>query len=192
MVWQKEWFFIVSLIAIVGGVTTLVPFSRRMFKKEGAEREVFTLTSTAFEHNEEMPSFYTCDGSDFSPPLAWKNPPPGTQSFVLIFHDPDALGGNWIHWVVYDLPVTVLKLEEHAVVSSLGGKSGYNSWDNQTYGGPCPPLKRHKYIFTLYAVDIPQLDVKHPVNESVVQKAMDGHIIDKALLMCTYQRLRNI
>lgn len=192
MIWQRQWIFMLGVLAIIGIISTLAAFSRRMFKKNGGEKESFVLTSSAFENDASMPSFYTCDGHDVSPPLAWQHAPAGTKSFVLIFHDPDALGGDWIHWIVYDIPPQIVKFEEHTVVASIGAKTGLNSWDNDTYGGPCPPLKEHRYIFTLYALDIPHLEVKPPVNEKAVMQAMEGHILDKAMLTGTYQRIKSI
>ncbi len=181
-----------GMVVIVSIISTLAAFSRRMFKKNGGAQESFELISSAFENDDPMPLFYTCDGHDVSPPLAWHNAPAGTKSFVLIMHDPDALGGNWIHWIVYDIPATISKFEEHTVVESLGAKSGLNSEDTATYIGPCPPLKEHRYIFTLYALDIPYLEVKHPAVHKAVVQAMEEHIIDKAKLEGTYQRIKSI
>jgi Raf kinase inhibitor-like YbhB/YbcL family protein len=191
MVWHTKTGLILGILAIVFLMTTLGAFSRRMFKK-GGDEQVFMLTSPAFEHEEDIPPFYTCDGNNFSPALEWKNPPKDTQSFVLICHDPDALGGDWIHWIVYNIPKTITKFPEHVIVETLNAKSGLNSWDSPTYGGPCPPLKQHRYIFTLYALNIPQLEFKEPPRYNEIIKAMEGHILDKALLIGLYQRVKSI
>jgi Raf kinase inhibitor-like YbhB/YbcL family protein len=191
MNWQKQLVFIVGMVAVMSLISVLAAFSRRMFKKEH-EKIAFTLTSPAYENHELIPPFYTCDGHDVSPPLVWENPPVGTQSFVLVFHDPGALGGDWVHWVVYDIPKETKKLAEHAVVESIGAKTALNSWDSDTYGGPCPPLNEHTYIFTLYALDIPHLAVKLPVTQKAVMQAMEGHIIDQAMIKGFYQRTKTI
>lgn len=190
MIWQKQILFIGAMVVTLGVVATLAAFSRRMFKK-GTEKLSFTLTSASFDRDTPIPPFYTCDGRDVSPALAWQNAPEGTKSFVLIMHDPDALGGDWIHWIVYDIPPTIFKFEEHVVVESVGAKVGLNSSGKTMYEGPCPPLKEHRYIFTLYALNIPQLIVKQPADYDMVSKAIENHVLDKALLKGTYQRIKS-
>ncbi len=194
----KQLIFIGTVIAVIGIISTLAAFSRRTFKKEG-NHIPFTLTSPVFEHNSAIPSYYTCDepktnegDPDISPPLAWQHPPAGTKSFVLICHDPDALGGQWIHWIVYDIPSDRVKLEEHVKADGINAKLALNSWGEATYGGPCPPLKQHRYVFTLYALDIPHLIVTEPADYAMVMQAMGDHILDKATLIGTYQRIKSI
>lgn len=188
MFWHKQWLLLVALGAITI-ITTLAAFSRRMFKKDG--QKSFVLMSPSFKNDGNIPSFYTCDGRNVSPKLSWESPPSGTQSFVLICHDPDALGGDWIHWIVYNIPANISNLEEHIKADTIGARMGLNSWGEEAYGGPCPPLKRHRYIFTLYALDIPQLVLKEP-DYKVIMQVIEGKVLDKAILIGTYQRVKNI
>ena len=150
----------------------------------------FTLTSTAFAHQEAIPTLYTCDGEDRSPPLRWSEPPASTKSLTLICEDPDAPVGTWIHWVIYDLPPDLRTLsegippDEHPTV---GGTHGKNSWRRLGYGGPCPPRGKHRYFFRLSALDT-TLDLKPGASVEQVRKAMEGHILAQAELMGTYTR----
>ncbi|KKL66619.1 hypothetical protein LCGC14_2143140, partial [marine sediment metagenome] len=110
----------------------------------------------AFGNGDPIPTKYTCDDQDISPPLQWGDPPEGTRSFALICDDPDAPVGTWVHWVLYNLPASARDLPE-AVPSdaelSGGGRHGQNSWRRPGYGGPCPPGGTHRYFFKLYALD---------------------------------------
>ncbi len=140
----------------------------------------FSLTSPAFAPGAVIPEDYTCRGANVSPPLAWSDPPAGTQSLVLIMEDPDAPLGTWVHWVVYYIPADVRTLEEgiqngrrYDEVAILFGK---NSWGEAAYGGPCPPSGTHHYVFRLYALDIvPNLPEK--AEKKAVEAAMQGHIL---------------
>ena len=121
----------------------------------------FTLTSSAFGDGQPIPVQYTCDGDDRSPPLAWDGIPQGTQSLVLIVDDPDAPDPNapkmtWVHWVLYNLPHSCTQLDESVQASDLppGTKEGVNDWKRTGYGGPCPPIGRHRYFHKLYALDV--------------------------------------
>src|SRR5207248_6983226 len=111
------------------------------------------LISTEFSEGKEIPIKYTCDGEDIAPPLSWTNEPKETKSFVLIMNDPDAPVGNWDRWIVYNIPA-----ETHVLASNTslpkGTLEGLNSWGKSQYGGPCPPDRRHRYFFKLYALDI--------------------------------------
>jgi Raf kinase inhibitor-like YbhB/YbcL family protein len=150
----------------------------------------FELTSPVFAPGESIPTKYTCDGDDISPPLAWTDPPAGTQSFALICDDPDAPVGTWVHWVLYNLPADARSLPE-AVPSgaelSGGGLHGENSWRRLGYGGPCPPSGTHRYFFKLYALDT-VLDLDAGVDKKQVLRAMDGHVLAQAELMGVYSR----
>src|SRR5512139_2546407 len=123
-------------------------------------RMTLTLTSTAFHHQAEIPAGYTCDGNDASPPLAWSGAPAGTKSFVLIVDDPDAPDPNhprqvWVHWLLYNLPADCTNLAEGAGAGHLppGTQTGRNDWNRTGYGGPCPPVGRHRYFHKLYALN---------------------------------------
>jgi Raf kinase inhibitor-like YbhB/YbcL family protein len=150
------------------------------------------LTSSAFHAGQTIPAKYTCEGEDISPPLEWNDVPAGgAKSLALICDDPDAPVGTWVHWVLYDLPVTAGELAENVPASdslSLGAKQGMNDFRRVGYGGPCPPPgKPHRYYFKLYAIDI-QLTLKPRATKQQLLRAMDGHILAEAQLMGTYQR----
>lgn len=149
------------------------------------------LTSTAFNNMQSIPREYTCDGKNISPPLSWKGAPAGTRSFVLIVDDPDAPGGTWTHWVVYDLPGDTSELVEDAAKSQLASgdtKQGLNDFKHADYGGPCPPAgKQHRYMFKLYALDT-MLGLKSGASKQEVEAAMAKHILGQGQLIGTYQR----
>ncbi len=149
------------------------------------------LTSTAFKEGKEIPSKYTCDGRDLSPPLKWGDVPAGAKSLALITDDPDAPVGTWVHWVVYDLPATATELPEGVAKAQTvegGAKQGFNDFKRLGYGGPCPPRgKPHRYFFKLYALDAP-LDLKPGATKKEVERAMEKHVLAEANLMGTYQR----
>jgi Raf kinase inhibitor-like YbhB/YbcL family protein len=155
----------------------------------------FTLTSTAFAPNGPIPAKYTCEGADTSPPLQWSGAPNNTKSFALIVDDPDAPDPAkpqrvYVHWVVYDIPASATKLPENAAKSGLpsGALQGSNDWGKQTYGGPCPPIGRHRYFFKLSALDT-ELKLNNP-NKAQLEKAMKGHIVGNAQLIGTYQKAK--
>ncbi len=149
-------------------------------------------TSSAFTDNGMIPSKYTCDGRDISPPVAWKDVPDGTRSLALICDDPDAPTGVWVHWVVYNVPPHVGKLDENVKTDkefSNGMRQGNNSWPRIGYGGPCPPGGTHRYYFKLYALDA-VLDLKPGATKAELLQAMKGHILAEAQLMGKYKRGR--
>ena len=155
-----------------------------------------TLTSSAFSDGGEIPAQYTCSGRDVSPPLAWTGAPEGTGSLALIVDDPDAPDPKapkmtWVHWVVYNIPPTVTSIPEAASASDLGPEvqSGLNDWKRTGYGGPCPPVGRHRYFHKLYALDT-ELAGLHTPTKKHVEAAMEGHILAHAELMGTYQKVR--
>jgi hypothetical protein len=153
-----------------------------------------TITSSAFAANAAMPSLYTCEGKDISPPLAWSGAPAGTKSFVLIVDDPDAPDPaapkmTWVHWVLYDIPATASRLPEAVKSAALpaGTREGINDFKRTRYGGPCPPVGRHRYFHKLYALDVLLPDLNRP-DKVAVEKAMQGHVLAEAALIGTYQR----
>jgi len=167
-------------------------------KSETNEEGMMTmvLTSTAFTHNGEIPSLYTCDGQDISPPLAWKDVPEGTKSIVLILDDPDAPDPKapkmtWVHWVLYNIPPNINNLQQAIKSSDLpsGTLEGLNDWKRNGYGGPCPPIGRHRYFHKLYALDEVLPDLGNPT-KAKIEAAMAGHIIASAELVGTYQRTK--
>ena len=151
------------------------------------------LTSTAFAHESVIPRRYTCDGDDISPPLSWSGVPTGTRSLALIVDDPDAPNPaapkiTWVHWVVYNLPPEVGGLAEAMDETTLpsGARQGSNDWKRNAFGGPCPPIGRHRYFHKLYALDC-LLDDLRPANKAGLERAMQGHILAQATLIGTYQ-----
>ncbi|OGT20547.1 MAG: hypothetical protein A2V90_02370 [Gammaproteobacteria bacterium RBG_16_57_12] len=152
------------------------------------------LSSAAFTNNGEIPKRHTCDGADASPALAWSGMPAGTKSLVLIVDDPDAPDPaaprmTWVHWVLYNLPPSSTGLAEGIAPHDLprGTLAGLNDWKRTGYGGPCPPVGRHRYFYKLYALDTVLPDLKSP-NKAKLETAMHGHVIASAQLMGTYQR----
>ncbi|MDH5736252.1 MAG: YbhB/YbcL family Raf kinase inhibitor-like protein, partial [Gammaproteobacteria bacterium] len=150
---------------------------------------VLTLASSGFNNNEVMPSKYTCEGEDISPPLIWDDVPEATKSLVLIMDDPDAPDPDapkmtWVHWVLYNIPVSATGLAEN--VSSLalppGTEQGQNDWRKTGYKGPCPPIGRHRYFHKLYALDT-LLPSMYKPTKAQVEVAMNGHILSVAELV---------
>jgi Raf kinase inhibitor-like YbhB/YbcL family protein len=156
------------------------------------ESSSMKITSPAFAHNGEIPQKYTCEGSDVSPPLAWSGIPPNAKSLALIVDDPDAPDPKapqrtWVHWVLYDIPVNATGLEEGVKSLPPGTLEGTNDWGRTGYGGPCPPIGRHRYFFKLYALDTTLSDLKKP-NKAALEAAMKGHVIAQGELIGTYQK----
>ena len=158
-------------------------------KKGGRKMQI---TSSAFTEGSMIPSKYTCDGQDISPPLEWENVSSGTKSFALVSDDPDAPMGTWVHWVVYNIPPNMNKLDEDVKPGKEfkdGPIQGSNSWPRIGYGGPCPSSGTHRYYFKLYALDT-VLDVKPGATKAQVLQAMKGHVLAEAQLMGKYKRHR--
>lgn len=146
----------------------------------------FTLTSSAFTHNEMIPSKYTCDGEDISPELKWSNPPADTKSFVLIVDDPDAPSKTFVHWIIFNIPSRSTHLPENTATDQfISGKTDFNGATK--YGGPCPPSGTHRYFFKLYALDT-MLDLKQGTTKEELLKAMEHHILAQTELIGLYQR----
>lgn len=154
------------------------------------------LSSSAFPAQGLIPERYTCDGQDLSPPLSWSELPAGTKSLALIVDDPDAPDPvapkmTWVHWVLYNLPPSATGLAEAVASKDLppGTKEGLTDWRRTGYGGPCPPIGRHRYFHKLYALDTMLPDLGKP-SKVELEKAMAGHILGQAELIGTYQRSR--
>jgi Raf kinase inhibitor-like YbhB/YbcL family protein len=153
-----------------------------------------TINSTAFANGGKIPKKYTCEGQDTAPPLSWSGVPAGAKSLALIVDDPDAPDPKapkttWVHWVLYDLAADSNGLPEGVKSSALpaGAKDGTNDWKRAGYGGPCPPIGRHRYFFKLYALDVALAGLDKP-SKAAVEKAMQGHILAQAELIGTYQK----
>jgi hypothetical protein len=174
------------LLAATGGA--------RIFARE--DDMTMTLTSTAFADQGEIPRLYTCQGKDVSPPLAWSGVPAGTRSLALIVDDPDAPDPaapkmTWVHWVLYNIPPQTAGLPEGATAKRLpsGTLEGSNDWQRTGYGGPCPPIGRHRYFHKLYALDMVLPDLHKPA-KAALEKAMQGHVLAQTQLVGTYQKRR--
>lgn len=145
----------------------------------------FKLTCPAFHHGSQIPSRYTCDGDDINPYLVIQGAPAAAKSLALIMDDPDAPGGTWVHWLLWDISPEIKEIREHT--APFGAKEGVNSWDRSGYGGPCPPSGTHRYFFRLFALDIRPKIAGSAVREEL-ERAMEGHILATTELMGTYSR----
>jgi len=162
----------------------------------GGHAMKLSIRSPAFAHNASIPPRYTCDGEDVSPPLAWSGAGSEARSLVLIVDDPDAPDPaapttTWVHWVLYNLPPQSDGLPEAVTEGELppGTLQGVNDWGRSGYGGPCPPVGRHRYFFKLYSLDTVLPDLGRPTKARLLE-AMEGHVLDHAELVGTYQRQR--
>lgn len=150
--------------------------------------------SPAFSDGGVIPSKYTCEGDDTSPPLEWQGIPGEARSLVLIMDDPDAPDPaaprmTWVHWLLYNLPVDISGLPEGVTAADLPGgtQEGLNDWKRTGYGGPCPPIGRHRYFHKLYALDTVLDGLDKPTKEQL-ESAMEGHILSQGQLIGTYRK----
>jgi hypothetical protein len=155
-----------------------------------------TLTSPAFGPNGQIPAKHTCEGADVSPALAWSGVPAEAKSLVLVVDDPDAPDPAaprtvWVHWVLFDVPARATGLPEGVAPSALpaGTKQGLNDWKQTGYRGPCPPIGRHRYVHKLYALDTTLEQLDRPT-KAAVERAMAGHVLERAELVGTYEKRR--
>ena len=151
----------------------------------------FEIRSAAFPQGGEIPTWYTCEGQDISPPLSWVNVPEATQSLALIVDDPDAPDPEnpqttWVHWVLFNIPPETSGLAEGVKQLPASAQSGLNDWKKTGYGGPCPPIGRHRYFHKLYALST-VLDLNNPTKVEL-EAAMQGHVLQKTELIGTYQK----
>lgn len=148
-----------------------------------------TLASPDFTESAAMPTRFTCDGEGTSPALRWSGVPSGAKGLALVVDDPDAPQRTWVHWVLYNLPPDGDGLPRSATSAQLpaGSREGLNDWKKTGYGAPCPPTGRHRYVFTLYALDRALPDLHGP-DKSQLLKAMEGHVLARARLIGTYAR----
>jgi Raf kinase inhibitor-like YbhB/YbcL family protein len=179
--------------AAAWGPILLALFALSIEGAEGQEAS-FAVHSPAFPAGGEIPARYTCEGADRSPPLAWSEPPPGTRSFALVVDDPDAPDPaapktTWVHWVVVGIPSKVRELSDGAGSGVLptGARNGLNDWKRPDYGGPCPPIGRHRYFHKLYALDTNLSELSSPT-KAELEQAMQGHVLARAELVGTYEK----
>lgn len=148
------------------------------------------LKSTAFGEDGMIPKKYTCEGLDVSPPFSWTAVPAGTKSLAFTCDDPDAPGGTWVHWVLFNLPANIQELPENIPQQKMlanGAKQGMNDFRNVGYGGPCPPTGTHRYYFRLHALDT-KIDLEAGIKKKQLMEAMEGHILAEGQLMGKYKR----
>ena len=151
-----------------------------------------SITSPAFSSGGGIPRRYTCEGDDISPSLSFSSVPEGTKSLALIVDDPDAPDPaapkmTWVHWVLYNLPPDVPELSEGVTKLPPGTGEGLNDWQRTGYGGPCPPIGRHRYFHKLYALDVVLPDLNNPT-KAQLEAAMDGHVLAQGELVGTYEK----
>jgi Raf kinase inhibitor-like YbhB/YbcL family protein len=149
------------------------------------------ITSSAFSHNGSIPKEHTCEGADESPPLEWSGVPSDAKSLALIVDDPDAPDPDapertYVHWVVYNIPATATSLTRAGALPD-GARNGTNDWKRTGYGGPCPPIGRHRYFFKLYALDTVLDDLNEPTKADL-ERAMQNHVLAQAELVGTYEK----
>lgn len=149
----------------------------------------FKIIAEGFAEKANIPDQFTCEGTDTPPPLRWLGEPSQTKSFALIMDDPDAPGGTWNHWLLWDIPASVHALPGGST-KTTPGKSGANDFGKRGYGGPCPPRGAgwHRYFFRLFALDTPTLGVAEGAKRSAVEKALRRHVVAEASYMGLYER----
>jgi Raf kinase inhibitor-like YbhB/YbcL family protein len=191
--------YLLVLLACAVAGTTLVGAAGKetsQATKKGGIPMSLTITSSAFSQNGEIPAKYTCDGKDVSPPLVWSGLPAGTKSLALVVDDPDAPDPaapkmTWVHWVLYNIPPGASGLPEGVKPGELpkGTKEGLNDWKRTGYGGPCPPIGRHRYFHKLYALDVVLSELGRATKQDL-ERAMKGHVLVSTDLVGTYKRSR--
>lgn len=177
---SKYFLFFISIIFFI---ISCAQEEKQIETKKLSEMANMKLTSPAFVHNGAIPSEFTCDGNDLSPPLSISDVPPNAKSLALINDDPDAPVGTWDHWVVFNIPPSTKSIPEGTEPQGTAGK---NSWGRTGYGGPCPPSGTHRYFFKLYALDT-ILNLPEGSTKKDLERAMQGHIVAQAQLMGTYK-----
>jgi Raf kinase inhibitor-like YbhB/YbcL family protein len=153
------------------------------------------VTSPSFHHEGEIPTQFTCEGGDASPELRWNGVPPAAKSIALIVDDPDAPDPKapkrtWVHWVLFDVPVSATGLPQGAAQGGLpaGTRIGKNDWGKAAWGGPCPPIGRHRYFFKVYALDTMLGNLGGDAGKPELERAMKGHVLAEGVLMGTYEK----
>jgi len=158
--------------------------------EERSQEMTISVSSEAFEEGGTIPSKYTCDGEDISPPLKWEGIPEATKSIALIADDPDAPMGTWVHWVMWNIPAEANELAENVPPDPElpdGSRQGITDFRRPGYGGPCPPSGTHWYYFKIYALDT-LLDLPTSARKADLLKAVEGHVLAEGQLMGKYSR----
>jgi len=183
---KRGFIALLSLVALAWSVQDLSA------QLKGSSAMALKLTSPAFPHGGDIPAKYTCDGNDVSPPLAWSGVPANAKSLALVVDDPDAPDPaaprmTWVHWVLYNISPSASSLAEGVKTLPAATLQGLNDWGRGGYGGPCPPIGRHRYFHKLYALDVVLPDLGRP-SKLKLESRMKGHIVAQAELMGTYQK----
>jgi Raf kinase inhibitor-like YbhB/YbcL family protein len=153
---------------------------------DAPETGALRLTSPVFENNSSLLPRYTCDGENMNPPLTIKNVPRGAKSLALILDDQDAPRGSYVHWIVWNIDPETKDIKENSVPENA--VEGTNDFKKRNYGGPCPPTRAHRYVFTLYALNI-RLNLEASSTKAALEKAMKGHILAQTQLLTSYKKL---
>lgn len=172
--------------ALAAGIAVVALIAPNTSSAQGAMR----LTSTSFGSGQPIPAQFSCEGQGVSPELTWANVPQNAQSLALVVRDPDASQAGFVHWVVYDIPVTTSSLREAAANDAAlpdGAYEGTNGKNSKGWVPLCPPKGTHHYHFELYALD-GKLPAMNPPTESALENAMHGHVLAKAELVGTYAK----
>ena len=178
------------LILLFLGCAKRQPTAQPPANTPKTDKAEIILTSVAFKEGQSIPRPYTCDGVNVSPSLEWSGIPKTARTLAIVADDPDAPGGTWVHWVLYNLPADNIGLVENLPATETlkaGGFQGKSDFGKIGYGGPCPPTGTHRYFFRIYALDS-ELPLKAGATKSQLMKAMEGHIIVQGQLMGTYRR----
>jgi Raf kinase inhibitor-like YbhB/YbcL family protein len=186
---NKKYYILFVLLVLIYGFAAKVE-GPVLSTVKGDKKMTITITSSAFKEGGLIPAKYTCDGKNISPPLNWQQIPDGTKSFALICDDPDAPVGDWVHWVMWNIPAEANQLPENIPpVKELpdGTKQGTNDFRRSGYGGPCPPSGVHRYYFKIYALDV-MLDLPASTTKRDLLTAMKDHILAEGKLMGKYGR----
>jgi len=182
----------VGILRLATAFCVIVGAADLSAQQKGNSAKDLVLTSTAFVQGGAIASKYTCEGQDISPPLAWDGVPNKARSLVLILDDPDAPDPKapeitWVHWLLYNLPTGAHGLGEAVKKLPPGTREGLNDWGRTGYGGPCPPVGRHRYFHKLYALDTVLPDLGKP-SKAALEQAMKGHVVARAELIGTYRK----
>jgi len=172
---------ILMLLSMLLVMFTVSPIPAKEVRKMTSMR----MTSPAFVDSKSIPSNYTCDGDDQSPPLAIEGVPPEAKSLALVMDDPDAPAGVWVHWVLWNIDPATARIAQGSVPP--GAEQGENSWKRRNYGGPCPPSGRHRYYFRLFALK-ERLDLSPSATRKDLDRAMQGKIVARCELLGLYSR----
>jgi len=178
---------IVFMIILIAGCSNNIQNINTQEISTTSSNEVpsMKISSPEFQNNGFIPKKFTCQGENINPELVFSDVPKNANSLVLIMDDPDAPMGTWDHWILFSIPADVKEIIEDSV--PMNAVQGLNSWPKNEYGGPCPPSGTHRYFFKLYALD-KMLDLDESADKSVVESAMEGHIIAKAELIGLYRK----